>query len=232
MHNIHDIALTHLLYMAIPMGIVAYFYYKWVHDAKEIGCATVRMVVQLLAIGYVLDAIFRSKSPFVAVAVVLFMVAVSSMIALRNFNEKNLINYRNVFISIFIGGTANLLLVLMFVIDIKPIYTPMVMIPLAGMIYANAMNAVAQAAERFESEIQSTSYEKARLFAFRASMLPRVNVLLAVGLVSLPGLMTGQILSGVSPLIAARYQIVIMSMVIGSSGISSVIFLLLSKPRS
>jgi len=227
----HDIPLTHLLYMAVPMGIVAYFYYKWVNDAKEVGYATVRMVVQLLAIGYVLDAIFHSKSPFVAVAVVLFMVSVSSMIALRNFKEKNFINYRDVFISIFIGGTANLLLVLAFVIDIKPIYTPMVMIPLAGMIYANAMNSVAQAAERFESEIEKVSYEKARLFAFKASMLPRVNVLLAVGLVSLPGLMTGQILSGVSPLIAARYQIVIMSMVIGSSGISSVVFLLFKKPK-
>lgn len=226
----HDIALTHLLYMIVPMGIVAYFYYKWVNDAKEIGYATTRMVIQLLVIGYVLDAVFRSKSPFMAVSVVLFMVAVSSMIALRNFKEKNFINYRNVFISIFVGGTANLLLVLAFVIDIKPIYTPMVMIPLAGMIYANAMNAVAQAAERFESEIEKTSYENARLFAFKASMLPRVNVLLAVGLVSLPGLMTGQILSGVSPLIAARYQIVIMSMVIGSSGISSIIFLLFKKP--
>ncbi len=227
----HDIPIIHLFYIMLPMGVVAYFYYIWVNDAKEIGYATVRMVIQLLIIGYVLDAIFKSSSIFVGGAVVLFMISVSSMIALRNFKHKNLINYWHVFISISIGGTANLLLVLAFIIDTKPLYTPMIAIPLAGMIYANAMNSVAQAAERFENEIQRVSYKEARLFAFRAAMLPRVNVLLAVGLVSLPGLMTGQILSGISPLVAARYQIVIMSMVVGSSGISAIIFLLFKKVK-
>ncbi|MHA2032017.1 MAG: ABC transporter permease, partial [Candidatus Kariarchaeaceae archaeon] len=68
-------------------------------------------------------------------------------------------------------------------------------------------------------------YEEARNIALKASLIPITNSLFAVGLVSIPGMMTGQILSGVSPLIAARYQIMVMCMVFGAAGISSAIFL-------
>lgn len=65
--------------------------------------------------------------------------------------------------------------------------------------------------------------------ALQSSLIPIINSLFAVGLVSLPGMMTGQILSGVSPFIAARYQIMVMCMVFGSAGISSAVFLILIK---
>ena len=100
------------------------------------------------------------------------------------------------------------------------------MIPLAGMIFANAMTAVSLAAERFNAELaHDTSWNEARVIAFHAAMIPVINSLFAVGLVSLPGMMTGQILSGVSPMIAARYQIVVMCMIFASAGISTAIFL-------
>jgi len=72
-------------------------------------------------------------------------------------------------------------------------------------------------------------YKKARSIALQASLIPITNSLLAVGLVSLPGMMTGQILSGISPLIAARYQIMVMCMIFGSAGISAAMFLTLIK---
>jgi putative ABC transport system permease protein len=87
------------------------------------------------------------------------------------------------------------------------------------------MNAVSLVAERFEKEIESKSYIDARANAFKASLIPQINSFLAVGLVSLPGMMTGQILSGVDPIIAVRYQIMVMFMVLGSSGISTIIYL-------
>ena len=100
------------------------------------------------------------------------------------------------------------------------------MIPLGGMIFANCMNSISLAAERLESELkQGQPYEKAKVIALRTSLIPITNMLLAVGLVSLPGMMTGQILSGVSPLIAVRYQIMVMCMIFGSSGISAAVFL-------
>ena len=88
-----------------------------------------------------------------------------------------------------------------------------IVIPLAGMIYANAMNAVSLGAERYESELEHGEVT-ARSRAFRSALIPQVNAFLAVGLVSLPGMMTGQILSGVDPLIAVRYQMMVMAMVL------------------
>ena len=95
------------------------------------------------------------------------------------------------------------------------------------MIFANAMNSVSLAAERLEAETErNVPYDQARNIALRASLTPITNSLFAVGLVSLPGMMTGQILSGVSPLIAVRYQIMVMCMIFGSAGISAACFLL------
>ena len=115
---------------------------------------------------------------------------------------------------------------------LDPWYLPRYMIPLAGMVFANAMTAVSLAAERLFAELgHGDSWEEARKMAFQAAMIPVVNSLFAVGLVSLPGMMTGQILSGVSPLIAARYQIMVMCMIFASAGISTAIFLTLARRR-
>ena len=100
------------------------------------------------------------------------------------------------------------------------------------MIFANAMNSVSLAAERLEAEIErDVHYKQARSIALQASLIPITNSLFAVGLVSLPGMMMGQILSGISHLIAARYQIMVMCMIYGAAGISSACFLLLIKSR-
>ena len=219
------IPVQNLLFMLVPVAIVGYFYYRWMTDIKEIGYATLRMVSQLLLVGYVLDFLFTHKSSWLGVLIVLFMIAVSSLIAFRNFQDKDFKNYMILFTAIALGGTFNLVIVIAAVLELKPFYRPKIVIPLAGMIYANAMNAVALAAERFDHEIEKDDYISARRNAFKASMIPQVNTFLAVGLVSLPGMMTGQILSGVDPLIAVRYQIVVMAMVLGSSGISVILFL-------
>ena len=228
----NTIPIENLVFMLLPTIIVGYFYFKWIGDSKEIAYATLRMLTQLLLIGYVLDFLFQKDSTVIGITIVIFMIAVSSLIAFRSFKNKVFINYAHIFASIAIGGTFNLLIVFFVVLDLKSIYLPKIMIPLAGMIYANAMNAVAIAAERFNNEMLSKSYEEARFFAFKAAMIPQINALLAVGLVSLPGMMTGQILSGISPLIAVRYQIVVMAMVLGSAGISTVLFLIWQKKKN
>jgi putative ABC transport system permease protein len=101
---------------------------------------------------------------------------------------------------------------------------------LAGMIFSSGMNAVSLAAERLVSELKhDNDFVRARNQAFQTSMIPMLNSLFAVGLVALPGMMTGQILSGVSPLIAVRYQIMVMFMTFAAAGISSAVFLVLSQ---
>ena len=221
------ISIYNLLYMFIPVIIVGVVYFLWTKNFKEIGLATFRMISQLLIIGYFLTYIFKNDNSFVGFSILFFMISVSSFIALRNVNIRNLDTYIKFFISIAIGGSFNLALVLFFVLDLHPMYQPRFIIPLAGMIYANSMNALSLGAERFENEIKTKDFITSRAISFKASLIPQVNAFLAVGLVSLPGMMTGQILSGVNPIIAVRYQIVVMGMVLGSAGMSVMIYLFL-----
>ena len=95
---------------------------------------------------------------------------------------------------------------------------------------AASMTNISLALERLHAELgKNASFEEARDTAFRASMIPVINSFFAVGLISLPGMMTGQILSGVSPLIAVRYQIMVMCMIFGAAGLSTVCFLLMVR---
>ncbi len=104
--------------------------------------------------------------------------------------------------------------------------TTSLMIPLAGMYFANTMNAISLAAERIHASMHEHKNPiQARNSAFKSAMIPQVNSLLAVGLVTLPGMMTGQILSDISQLIAVRYQIMIMTMLFGASSLGTALML-------
>ena len=221
----HQIEILNLLYLLLPVGIVGYFYFRWVGNQKEIAYASIRMILQLLLIGYLLTYLFGTDKSWITLLVVIVMISAASLITLRNISIKNIATYKSIFFAILAGGSINLFLVLYFVLEINSFAQPRYVIPIAGMLYANCMNAVSLVAERFEKERASNSYEAARAIAFRASLIPQINSFLAVGLVSLPGMMTGQILSGVDPVVAVRYQIMVMFMVLGSSGISTIIYL-------
>lgn len=224
------ISFANLSLTFIPLIIVWYFYYKWTNNKSEIIVSTLRMVIQLILIGYVLIFIFENKNSLIGLAIITFMIVVSTFIALRNTQDKTLKHYTLIFISIAISGLIHLVLLTGFVLNLETIYEPRYVIPIAGMIFANTMNALSLAIERFEKEIsREVEFTSAREIAFKACMIPQINSLLAVGLVSLPGMMTGQILSGVDPLIAVRYQIMIMAMIISSAGISTIIYFLLKK---
>ena len=223
------ISASNLLYLLLPVFIVAYFYFRWVGNKLEILYASGRMLLQLLLVGYLLTYLFEAKSSYMSIFVIVVMISAASLITLRNITSKNFQVYKSVFLSIFIGGSLNLFLVIYFVLDFDSFSEPRYVIPIAGMLYANCMNAVSLVAERFEQERKIHSYEEARAISFRASLIPQINSFLAVGLVSLPGMMTGQILSGVDPIVAVRYQIMVMFMVLGSSGISTILYLLQKK---
>ncbi len=225
------IPLIDLAIAFIPVAAVVFILYRWSLGAGFAIYALGRMLLQLLAIGYVLTYIFEADKPQVVLAALAMMLCTASWIALRPLNFKGESLYAKALISIAVGGVTTLLLVTQAVLKIDPWFAPSKMIPLAGMIFATSMNTISIAAERFQAEKQRGAlYADARGTAIRAAIIPLVNSLLAVGLVSLPGMMTGQILSGVDPLIAARYQIVVMCMIFGSSGISSACFLTLLKP--
>ncbi len=214
----------------IPALIVIGIIFRWAAGTQTAIYATLRMLVQLLLIGYVLTYLFESDQPFIIIAVLLFMLAVSSWIAIRPLEQKKPHSYFNALVAISIGGILTLALVSQAVLGIQPWFSPRYLVPLAGMIFAGSMNSVSLAAERFQSESdRGTPYVEARRIALQAALIPMINSLFAVGLVSLPGMMTGQILSGVSPLVAAKYQIVVMTMLFGASGISAALYLILAN---
>jgi len=229
-NSIQVISILNLALAFIPVIAVVVIHYLWSQGYKNSLYAISRMLVQLLMIGYFLAYIFDSNSGLIVMTVIAVMVVVASWISLRTVKNKQLILYPKALLSLIIGGGITLILITQFVLNLTPWYLPSYFIPLAGMIFANSMNSVSLAADRMEAEIdRSVNYEQARNVAFRASLIPITNSLFAVGLVSIPGMMTGQILSGVSPLIAARYQVMVMCMVFSAAGISSACFLTLIK---
>ena len=214
----------------VPTLIVLIIMWRWMAGVGTGIYATFRMLAQLLLIGYVLVYVFESGQPGVVLAVLGFMLVVSSWISIRPLQDKSRRLYRNAFISISVSGVLTLALVSQSVIGIEPWFSPRYLIPLAGMIFAGAMTTISLAGERAYAEAsRGVGYTDARRIAMQAALIPMINSLLAVGPVSLPGMMTGQILSGVSPVIAAKYQIVVMSMLFGVTGMSAAMFLHLEK---
>ncbi|MCH8019985.1 ABC transporter permease [candidate division KSB1 bacterium] len=229
-NSIQIIPFANLALAFIPVLVVVVIMYKWSLNIKSAFYAISRMLVQLMVIGYFLAYIFEADSVWVVLAVVTVMVFASSWIALRTTIKRTLL-YKKTLYSVVLGGGITFLLVTQAVLNLNPWYSPRYVIPLAGMIFASSMNSVSLAVERLTAEIErNVDYQQARNTALRTSLIPITNSLFAVGLVSLPGMMTGQILSGISPLVAARYQIMVMCMIFGSAGISSALFLKLVKP--
>ena len=223
------IATQGLVLAFLPALVVIGIMFYWSAGAKTAIYATLRMLIQLLLIGYVLVYIFSADQPGIIVAVLVIMLLAASWIAIRPVQHSQPRVFFHALAAISVGGLLTLILVSQFVINVDPWFSPRYVVPLAGMIFAGAMNTVSLAAERMQAEIvRETSFSEARRIALQASLIPMINSLFAVGLVSLPGMMTGQILSGVSPMIAAKYQIVVMAMLFGVSGISASLYLVLA----
>ena len=227
------IPLPQLAIAFIPVAAVLFILYRWSLEAGTAVYAIARMLGQLLLIGYFLSYIFDSESAWVVLLVLAVMVFASSWIALRTISDDRRQLSRISLLSIAVGGGTTLAIMSAGVLRLDPWYLPRYMVPLAGMIFANSMNSVSLEADRLSAELsRHEPWVQARNTALHAAMIPNINILFAVGLVSLPGMMTGQILSGISPLIAVRYQIMVMCMVFASAGFSASLFLVLAKKHS
>lgn len=226
-NNVESIPFLNLALGFIPVIIVWLIVRGWGLPDRQVILANARMLLQLLLVGYVLNYIFAADRGLIVIAVLIVMLLAASWIAMRPIVQRDTRTFWIVVGSITTGGATTLLLVTQGVLSLARWFEPNYVIPLAGMIFSNCMNAVSLAAERYEAELsREGGAAVARRTAFNACLIPQINALLAVGIVALPGMMTGQILSGISPLIAAQYQIVVMCMVFGSAGISAACYLL------
>lgn len=217
----------------LPVLVVFAVMARWSIPTGRTVTAVMRMLVQLLAVGYVLTFIFETDHAAIVMATLALMITAASWISLGPVEEDRGRLFLKAFMAICLGSLATLALITQGVLDSDPWFEPRQLIPLGGMIFANSMNTVSIAAERFLSErALKIDYEEARHRAMRAALIPLTNSLLAVGIVSFPGMMTGQILAGESPVIAARYQIMVMCMVFGAGGISAASFLAMLRGKA
>jgi UDP-glucose/iron transport system permease protein len=146
-----------------------------------------------------------------------------------------------------LSTAATLAYVIIVVVQVRPWWEPQYIIPIAGMILGNSMTSAALAGDRLQGDLRARADEvEARLAlgfsgqeavqpmvraALRAAMIPTVNGMMTVGVVQLPGMMTGQILAGSSPLLAIRYQIVVVFMQASATGLGSLLFVRLAALR-
>lgn len=201
----------------------------------------VRAVVQLIAVGYLLVYIFAADEWWlVMLALLVMLISATHAATRRTSSGKGARNDRGVLsvitgVSLMVGSALTLAFVTQVVLRVDPWYSPQYLIPLFGMIVGKSMNAAALAAERLASELESHRGQVEAYLALgatparasaiperraiAAAMIPSINALMTVGLVALPGMMTGQIISGVSPLLAIRYQIVVMFMGTGATAL-------------
>lgn len=224
--------------------LLVIFRTRGIRREKQILIATTRMTVQLTAMGYVLMLVFRYPRWW------LTLLMLAAMLSFAAYNARKRVKLdmpkelaRLMAVSMVCGYAATAGLFLFAVLRVDPWFAPQYCIPISGMIVGNSMTGVALGAnklcsgmrdrrDRIENSLMlgATPAAAARDVvndAFDSAILPTMNNMLTMGIVSLPGMMTGQILSGTFPITAIKYQIGIMLAILGCTALTVVLFVTL-----
>ncbi len=222
--------------MAIAIGLSSW---QGLGLEMSLAIATGRTVIQLLGVGYILAVVFALNDPFAVLAVLLVMLTIATITARNRISKKIPQLLYVVFGAIFFSTALTLSYTNLLIIQPENWYEPQYLIPLTGIVLGNAMNGAAIAGERLVSTISSSRLEiethlslgatpqqavaTYRKDAIRAGLIPTLNQMMVVGVVTLPGIITGQLLSGIDPLNAASYQILIMFMLAFANLVTTVL---------
>jgi putative ABC transport system permease protein len=187
-----------------------------------------RSVLQLLVVGYLLGAIFAWQQPVVVLLFLGVMITIATITAHNRIDKKLPQLWPWIWGAVFVSTALTLVYTTWLIINPDNWFAPQYLIPLGGIIIGNAMNGAALAGERLRRTLQASRNEiethlclgaspqqaiaPYRRDAVRAGLIPTINTMMVAGLVQLPGILTGQMLSGVSPEEATSYQILIMFM--------------------
>jgi len=214
---------------------------------KDALLATLRMSLQLVLAGLILKYIFKFNLWYVVLFILLIMIAFAAHTVIGRVKLSFRDFFPILFLSLLIGCGGTMIFFIFLVVRQSPWYDARYLIPLFGMIVGNSMSGCALALERYISGMREdrdgveailsfggTPAEAAQnhfLKAFRASILPTLASMTGMGLVFLPGMMTGQILSGAEPFLAVKYQIAIMLAILSSTVFSSFLIIKLQTRR-
>ena len=214
-----------------------------VHVEREAAVSIARGLVQMVLVGVVLALLLRG-SLLVGVLILLAMTVAAAMTAARRVQDID----GSVLLS-FLAIAAGSGLVIAAMLATGTLQTSVTMlVPVGSMIIANAMNACAQAAERFRAEVTAhvgqveaglalgadpavtvAPYVQSAVYA---SLLPRLDMMKSLGLVWIPGMMAGMMVSGANPVYAGIYQFIIVAMILTASGITGLVTTLLMRARA
>lgn len=214
---------------------------KGIPREKEILISSVRMTIQLIFIGYLLTYIFEYPSPVYTVLILVAMEVFSIYTILKRTKVKFMSKLgKTIAFSMFFGSVTCLFYFLFIVMNISPWYDPRYFIPIGGMLIGNSMTGITLGVNRLVDGMSTHKHmvEGALMLgatrkmatkhivndAFDSAILPTINSMLGMGIVFLPGMMTGQILSGISPVTSISYQIAIMFGILGSVSLTVILF--------
>ncbi|WP_088186567.1 iron export ABC transporter permease subunit FetB [Desulfosporosinus sp. FKA] len=215
---------------------------RGINREKEIVFSSLRMTLQLILTGYILVYVFRYPNPFITGGIIFLMEAFSVYTIFKKFKGKLSASLKKVVvISMSVGTLSCLLYFLLVVVRITPWYNPQYFVPIAGMLIGNSMTGISLG---IKSLIEGMTTQKALVeealilgatpqvatrsiinSTFDAAILPTIQSMVGMGIVFLPGMMTGQILSGTSPTTAIAYQIAIMFGILGAVALTVIIML-------
>ena len=224
--------------------LLVIFKSRGIKRERQILIASVRMTVQLTVMGYVLMIVFENPSWWLTAIMIAIMIAFAIYNAIKrvkNTMSKQL--QQMITVSMVCGALATSAFFIIVVLQVRPWFDPQYFIPISGMIVGNCMTGISLGANKLCSDMDekrvlvenslmlgATPAQAAKEIvndAFDSAILPTMNNMLTMGIVSLPGMMTGQILSGVFPLTAIKYQIGIMLAILGATALTAILFVML-----
>ena len=211
---------------------------------RSLLVASVRMTVQLLLVGLVLGYIFALNRPLPVLGIGLVMSALAGIAAVNRTGRRFRGIYLDSVLCVFAASYVVTGAALLGIINVEPWYRAQYAIPLLGMVLGNILNGVSLALNRFMDgavrdreliegslALGATRWEAAHpliVASLNVGMIPTINSMMVMGVVSLPGMMTGQMLAGAAPSSAVRYQIVIMFMITAATALGVVGVVLLA----
>ncbi len=230
------------LFVVILLAIVRH---RGISREKEILIASIRMTLQLILVGYILVWLFANPHPLFTILVIGLMETFAIFNVFKRSKSPLSPRLKRIIALAMGSGTVlTMLYFLLVVIRIRPWYDPQYFIPIAGMIVGNSMTGITLGVNRLVDGMYSDRnlVETALMLgappreaakpivdaAFDQSILPTINSMVGMGIVFLPGMMTGQILSGTSPLTAIEYQIGVMLAILGSVSLTTFLFVQLA----
>jgi UDP-glucose/iron transport system permease protein len=214
---------------------------------KSLAVAALRTVIQLTLVGFILKWVFALEYAVAVIALGLIMTFLASRASVARSSRTFSGIRARAFFSLFVSGFITTAMVTGVIVGVDPWYKPQYVIPLLGMILGNGLNGLSLCMDtllenlsekRHEVELDlamgATRWEAARpalAEGVRRGMMPIINSMTVVGMVSLPGMMTGQILQGADPVNAIKYQVMVMFMIAAAVSVSSIILALLIYKR-